>query len=192
MKPGAAIVVLLVLGVFAYAFSVNYRQSTQGPITATSTSETIRYTSEAAKVSFNYPSHYQIESHIEGNAERNWPVSVLMEKAAAANIPQNSEAPPAITIAAYPNPEGQSAEEWIKGDARSNWKLSPAQTDGGLGSTSVGGEQALMYRYSGLYENDAVVVARGDTMYVFTVGWLAAEEKIRVDFNDLLNTVKFN
>lgn len=189
MKPGAAIAVLLVIAVFVYAFAVNWRQYAH-PGTATSTPEaTVQYSSDAARISFAYPASYQVDSRIDGNAERNWPVIVLADKAAAAQVPPNSEMPPAIIVAAYPNSEGLSAEAWVKGDEHSNWKL--LVDDHASTSTSVAGEPALWYHYSGLYENDAVVAAHGDTIYMFTVEWLSPQDAIRTDFNNLLKTVTF-
>ncbi len=189
MKNGIILGILLVVAIFIYALGVNWRQYAPAPAATSTPVATVEYISEAAEISFSYPVTYRVDSRIEGNAERNWPVIILMDKVAASNIPQGGEGPPSIAIAAYPNPEGLGLEQWILSDARSNWKL--AAQDGGLGSRTVGGEPALAYRHSGLYETDAVAVAKNGTVYLLSAGWLTAEDKIRADFEDLLKTVKF-
>ncbi len=136
---------------------------------------------------FEYPSSYEATSTHMGNAERGWHAVVLLP--AGYTPPQGGEGPPAITVQDIPNPEGLALEAWILGDARSNWKL--AAQDGGLGSTTVGGEPALSYKHSGLYETSAVAVAHGDKIYLFEAGWLTPEDKIRTDFEKLLDTVQF-
>jgi len=89
-------------------------------------------------------------------------VLVLLPKGYAP--PQGGEAPPAISMSVFSNVEGLSLEQWIKGDNRSNFKLSQ---DGVLASTTVGGEPALAYTHSGLYETDAVVVSRRGKLFLF-------------------------
>ncbi len=144
------------------------------------------YSSEDG-VSFTYPPTYRLSSRIEGNAERSWDVLTLVPKDYVP--PTGGEGPPAISMSVFVNTEGLSLDAWVTGDARSNWKL--ALQDGGLGSTTVGGQPALAYRYSGLYETNAVAVAYKGKIFLFEGGWLTPEDQVRKDFDTVLSSVQF-
>src|SRR3989344_4569950 len=146
----------------------------------------LRYSSEEG-VSFLYPDTYELSSRTEGNGERSWDVLVLLPKGYVP--PQNGEGPPVIALSIFNNVEGYPLETWIKGDAKSNWKL--AADPGGLGSMTVGGEPALAYKYSGLYETSAVAVAHGGKIFLFEAGWPAPPDRIVEGFQNLLNTGNF-
>lgn len=138
-------------------------------------------------LSFQYPNTYDVVIQEEGNAERSWQTLVLLPVGYVP--PQGGEGPATITIQKFPNPEGLTLEQWVHGDARSNWKLTV--DDRASRSTTVAGEPALWYHYSALYENDSVAVAYGDTMYLFTVAWLSPEDSIRKELDALLSSVSF-
>ena len=146
----------------------------------------IRYSSEEG-VTFEYPDSYVLSSRTEGSAERRWDVLVLMPK--GATLPQNGEGPPAITVGIYPNPEGLTLEQWVHGDARSNWKL--IIDDRASTTTTVGDVPALWYHYSGLYEVDSVATVHGGKVFLFSVDWLDPQDTTREDFNRMLDTVTF-
>ena len=146
----------------------------------------LRYSFEEG-VSFLYPDTYGLSSRTDGNGERSWDVLVLLPEGYVP--PQNGEGPPAISVSVFSNVERYPLETWIKGDAKSNWKL--AAPDAMLKNITVGGEPALAYRYSGLYETNAVAVARGGRLFLFEVGWLAPGDRIVGDFQNLLDTVEF-
>lgn len=143
------------------------------------------FSSPAMGLAFSYGEAYEATTTEHGTDERMWHTVVLLPKGYKA--PEGGEGPPAITVSDFPNPEHLSLEEWVLGDARSNWKL--AAQDGGLGSTTVAATPGLMYLHSGLYETDAVAVARGDKVYLFEAGWQTPEDQIRKDFDTLLSTV---
>ena len=64
--------------------------------------------------------------------------------------------------------------------------------DGVLRPTTVGGHDARAYRYSGLYENDAVAVMGNGAVYFFSAGWIAEDDPIRADFQTMLESIRFN
>lgn len=144
------------------------------------------YSSEDG-VSFSYPPSYELSSRTDGNGERSWDVLLLLPKGYVP--PQDGEGPPAIALSVFINVEGYPLETWIKGDAKSNWKL--AVEGAALERTVVGGEPALAYRYSGLYETNAVAVAHGGKIFLFEAGWLKPQDRIVGDFQKLLSTVHF-
>lgn len=102
---------------------------------------------------------------------------------------ENGEGPPSIALWSAPIAEGVSLADWVRSDSRSNFALS---SDGVLTPVVVGGEPAVAYRHSGLYETDAVALLRGGQVYVFTAGWAKDTDPIRTDFQDLLATIRFN
>lgn len=144
------------------------------------------YSSEDG-VSFAYPDTYELSSRTEGTAERRWDVLLLVPAGYAA--PQGGEGPPAISMDVFPNPEGLSLRQWVQGDARSNYKLS---ADGAITAGKVGGEEALFYTHSGLYEADAAAVMHGGKVFLFEAGSMSPDDAIRSDFSNLLKTVQFN
>lgn len=145
----------------------------------------LQYSSEDG-VSFMYPDTYELSSRTEGTAERQWDILLLLP--AGYVPPQGGEGPPAISLGVYPNPEGLGLEQWVRGDNRSNFKLSSDQK---LTPTTVGGLPAVAYAHSGLYEADAVAVAVGSKIFLFEAGWQTPSDATRADFQPLLKTVQF-
>ena len=137
--------------------------------------------------SFFYPSDYELSSRTESAGGSQWDALVLLPKGYVP--PQGGEGPPAITVSVFSNPEGLSLESWVKKDDRSNWKL--AADPNGLQSITVGGEPALAYRHSGLYETEAVAVAHSGKIFLFEGGWLTPQDKIVADFQNLVRTIYF-
>jgi predicted Zn-dependent protease len=144
------------------------------------------YSSNDLGITFSYPPYYTPFGHTEETPEQTWSVLVLQDNDAS-RAPANSEGPPAITIIAFNNVHKESLSQWVRGSAFSNFKLS----SGTLASTTIGGEEAVMYRYTGLYENDAAVVIHGGKIYFFSAGWLTEQDKIRKDFQKILESVRF-
>ena len=146
-----------------------------------------QYSSEDG-YSFMYPASFELSSRTEGNAERQWDVLLLLPKGYMP--PVGGEGPPAISLSVFPNPEGLSLDAWVKGDARSNWKM--IVDERATRATEVGGQPAIWYHYSGLYEVDSVAVAHDGKILLFSGDWLEPTDQIRADFNNLIKTVQFN
>jgi hypothetical protein len=183
-----AVVVLVVLVGGAWAGSrylVSKLDGTGG--VQTPLSNMLQYSSEEG-ISFLYPDTYEITSRTEGTAERQWDVLVFLPKGYVP--PQGGEGPPTIALSIFDNPEDLELEQWIKSDARSNWKL--AAENAMLAGTNMGGVPALAYQHSGLYETTAVAAALDGKIYLFSVGWLTPEDKQLEDFSHILSTVTFN
>lgn len=174
-------VALVVIAISAYALLDRNAAAPTHTFTAATT-----YDSDAAKVSFKYPDSYSLESRsdsFEGS-----PITIATLTVKGAEIPDQSEGPPAISMLAIPNPGNLALEDWIKAKSISNFSLS---SDKKLSPVSVGGEPGLAYSHSGLYENDAVAVARGGKIYLFSASWADASSTMRADFQNLLKTVTF-
>jgi hypothetical protein len=145
------------------------------------------YHSSELELSFNHPSKYDVVFNKDGNGEREWYNLVLIP--AEYIPPVGGEGPPSIAVSMYQNTEYIELEEWIRGNNFSNFKLSSDQV---LVPTEVNNITALSYSHTGLYETDAVVVAKDNKIYVFSVGWITRQDEIRRLFKDILASVKFD
>jgi hypothetical protein len=161
---------------------------------ATTTEEFLSYRNERFGFAFQYPARYELsvqESDPEGVGDPQ--VTVTLIQSADAAPRENSEGAPVISVRAIEstnrtNPvTDNSLRWWITGGAGNltNYKLS---ADGTLSSTTVAGQDAFAYRYSGLYETDAVAFFSADrkTGYVLSAGWLTEDDQIRKDFSDVV------
>lgn len=183
-----ALAIALVAGAGYYAFSrylVSRLDGTGGVRAPQEGMQT--YSSPELGLSFSYPKRYEPVLHNSSKAGEESYAVVLLP--AGYVPPQGGEGPPAITVSAYANPKGLSLAQWLRNDARSNWQL--IVDERASTSTVVGGEPAIWYHYSGLYEVDSAAVAHDGKIVVITGDWLEPGDQIRADFNDLLKTVQF-
>lgn len=180
-------VVLIALACLAVAFGASRylvsKLDGRGTPAPTATN-LLRYSSEDG-LFFEYPDTFTLSSRTLHVAGHDWDELVLVP--AGSTVPQNGEAPPVIAISVFQVPVGQSLESWVRTDARSNYQLS----GNALASTTVGGEPALRYTHSGLYEADAVAVKHGTRIFLFEAEWADARSPLRQDFQNLLSTVEF-
>jgi hypothetical protein len=153
-----------------------------------------KYSSEKLGLSFVVPKGYFVAREVdEGNSERKWYSVVLMEdteesRGFLSGKYQNTEFPPTITIGIFQNNlERYSARQFVEGTSFSNFKLS----DGRMTEVSVDGKPGLRYPASGLYENENVVVAMPDFVYMFTVFYNAPTDKNAAAFEEVLGTSNF-
>lgn len=155
----------------------------EGPVQTPTQEE--KYQSTQNAVSFEYPSSYDLTERtdsFEGNT-----ISVITLIPAGVQIPDMSEGPAGMSLIVIPAGT-TSLESFVRTKSIANFNLSPDET---LAPTTIGGEQAFSYRYSGLYENDAVAVMHNGRIYLFSGAWIAADDQIREDFSSLLDSVTF-
>lgn len=146
-----------------------------------------KYQLSSQGISFSYPSDYELTQERERDVERPWHVIVLTHESSIP-APENGEAPPVIAVVILDNVGSQSLEEWVLTSEFSNFQLSQS---GEFASTTVDGMDAIGYRYSGLYETEAVATVRDDKIYLFSVGWIDENDQIRQDFQALVDSVEF-
>ena len=178
---GICILVLLGIG----GFLINQHSASPVPFVPNTSSSTLAYTSPIASISFNYPSHYNLNERKDGFEGQPISVITLVDKDVV--VPDMSDGPTLISIISVPNPTNLSLEEWVKTKSISNFNLSADQK---LTPTTVAGEAAVAYTHSGLYESDAVAWAHGDKIYVASVGWASATDPIRTDFQNVIKSVQ--
>jgi hypothetical protein len=188
-NPVLACLVLLALLFSGYYLFSQYLVSKldgTGGVTAPAVEENWRQYASEDGVSFSYPDTYELSSRTSSNGGDTWDVLLLLPKGYVP--PQNGEGPPAIIVSVFPASSDTSLETWVRTDNRSGYELSQ---DGYLTKTAVGGQPALVYRHSGLYETDAVAVLVGGKVFLFSAGWLEQGDQIRADFQKMLTTVQF-
>lgn len=145
------------------------------------------FVSDEIGIRFTYPDVYH--PTVRRDSFKGAEIHVVTLIDASTTVPDMSEGPTAISLIQVPVPPATSLETWVRGASISNFNLSPDQV---FIPTKVGGEAALAYRHSGLYEFDAVAVKHGNTIYLFSASWMNQEDRIRSDFKDVLSSVTFS
>ncbi len=175
-KPLIALVMVILLVGLAYLYLVPAGE----PVISLKT-----YVSSSGDLTFNYPADYVLEERAAAGGERGEQHLTLIQESELKS--GASEGPTSITIDIYQNDlDKLTTEQWIKNDARSNFKLSP---DGKLSSTPLSRRVALTYIWDGLYRGETVALATNKNVYAFSVTTLTAEDQIKSDFEALLKTV---
>lgn len=147
------------------------------------------YQSAEYGISFTYPDSYVLEERELGTGERFHHNVTLMDREAAANIPQNGEGPTTITVDFIQNNiEKLSIEDWIRNDSRSNFKLSP---DGELVATTMGEKEALTYIWDGLYRGQSIVFAHKETIVMYSVTYMTSDDEIVFDSIGIFESIQF-
>ena len=183
MKPVFAIVALLLLLVVALLYVLPLWRDVE-PKT---------YQSEVFGLSFSYPTNYFVVETDTSSGERIQHLITLIEdttenRALMGGEAPGREGPPSITIGIYQNDlDIYTTERFIHDTSYSNFKLS----DGVLTPTEIGGEVALAYHATGLYENDNVVGARPGYVYMFTINYLLPSDPIVDDFASVRSSIVF-
>ena len=168
------LVVLLIGGVVFFIAMVN----------ESGNSEMQSFRSEQYNLAFQYPTDYTLTEHVLNAAQRYHVQEVLIDK--DWQEPKDGEGPPAIIFGVYQNNLDQfTAEQWIRNNSASNFKLS----DEKLIPVELDGAKGFMYHWDGLYPAEEIVVAKGDNIYYIIVMYLNFTDDIIDDFKRILPTV---
>lgn len=185
---------IAVIGVLALAAGAAYWYSSKVVVPPEAQVEMSKYESAKYKLSFEYPKSFFIVERETGNGERESHAVVIVpdtqeNRDLMSGKIQGTEGPPTITVQMFQNNlDNYTTESWIRGTNDSNFKLSP---DGKLTPAGFEGQDALQYRWSGLYEGMTVAAARPDWVYAFSVSYNAPTDQLIKDFAQILTTVKF-
>src|SRR3989338_1931597 len=147
---------------------------------------TKEYPTEYIGIEFTYPDYYFYEEReVEGGGR-----AIVLTEDTAENRELREgttrvarDGPEVIVLAEYPNEDRRPLEEWLQANgAISNYNISA----GTLTETEVGGERAVRYSWSGLYEGHTVAAAKDERIYLFSVSFINFEDRIRQSFDDIL------
>ncbi|MEK7187874.1 MAG: Gmad2 immunoglobulin-like domain-containing protein [Patescibacteria group bacterium] len=180
--------ILIVLITGTYLFSLRQKNpDVLPPSTATT------FNSEKLGLGFKYSSRYFLKERDESNGQRSRYSLILTEdteenRRVFSGQEVGRESPPTITIGIFQNNlDDYPVKRWVEETSFSNYKLAKTSST----ETTLGGEPAVAYDATGLYENKNVVVARENFVYMFTVFYNAPTDQTIKDFDDLLRTVQF-
>lgn len=188
LKPIALLSVIAVIFFAVYLMMKPGTEAVIGEDVVDEAPTTQTYDSAEFGLKFTYPDSYVLTEREEGTGERSRHSILLMDKIAAANIPEGGEGPTAITIDIFDNSiDKLPLETWIKNTSASNYKQS---IDEVLMQTELGGQSGLSYVWDGLYRGESTVIARGDDILMFTVTWMDSIDPIRADFSALVDSVE--
>lgn len=186
--------IIILLGLLVVVGALYFSPLKQSIQNNTIDKNTNQYSSEKIGLGFNYPKNYFLEERDESSGLRNRYSLVLAEdteenRRVFSGQEPGREGPTTITISVFQNNlDHYTAERWITGVNDSNFKLATGSTS----SLTVGGEPAITYNATGLYENKNVIIARPNFIYMFTVFYNTPSDQIIKDFEALLETVKFS
>lgn len=176
------VAVLIALGVWHY----QYRHAVAPAVPAAPKS--VDYTDAKYGISFTYPDSYVLSTEDEKNASP-WALHyILLMHKADLPPPVNSDGPPTISIAFFNNnPAHKSLAQWFKSDPmHSNYD----ESNGTYASTTVAGQEAITYKWSGLYEGITTAFLYKDTIVSVSVGYLNAADEIVTTYNKLLASLR--
>lgn len=182
-RPKLAIAAAVILSLFFAGYVI--KDLEHGYISG-ATPVTMRQYSSEDGVTFKYPDTYSLSSKHHSMAGASWDSVEFVNK--NVTVPQNSDGPESISLQVFDDSAGLPLDKYIKNDVRTNFQLSSSHS---LSSSTIGGEPALIYQYTGLYENDVVAVLHNKKVFLFSVSWSQTVEPIRHDFSSMLSTVTF-
>ena len=195
LKSLSILVVLAVIlaggGFWFLSRTDEVRTGTNRNTNATTTGdEIVTYVNVPNKISFTYPSDLYLKevSRVGESPELS---VVLVEDTkenrdvieGRADTPR--EGPISITVEIYENDDDLEAREWMT--QSTNWTIANSSAT----PATVGGEEGVMYTWSGLYEGKSIVISKNSKVYVFTVTWMTEEDELLKDFNEIINSVSF-
>ncbi len=147
------------------------------------------YKSISYGISFLYPENYFLEERPAGNGERSRFNIILTENTEENRLVREGktpgrEGPVSISVNIFQNLENQPIESWVRGMSDSNYKLG----NGELLPVTIGGNNALSYRWSGLYEGNSVVLSHKGNIIMMSTTFLSPTDPIVDIFESILET----
>ena len=142
---------------------------------------------------FRYPKTYFLEEREIGDAHRGHYLVMLTDDTEENRLVREGkspgrEGPVAVTFDIYQNDlDRVSLAEWLTGTNNSNFKLG----DGTYATSTIAGREAVVYKWSGLYEADNVAFVHANSIFSAAVTYIDPNEGIRKDFRRILSTIQF-
>jgi hypothetical protein len=167
-------IIIIALAAWAvYYFTIRSTDSVPVDGTPTATSSDMQtYDNAARGISFVYPEGYVVSEEERGTGERGH-YSIMLVRDEDRVPPVNGEGPTAITFDIYQNNiDKQSLVTWLNNSSASNFKLS----NGAYASTTVAGQPAVTYAWSGLYEGKTVAFLHKDSIVALSVTYMNPDD----------------
>lgn len=163
------------------------------PSAQTNMATWLSYENKGVGVSFQYPPSYVLDKTYESKK-----IIHLYDVATYEGIQSGKiiEGAPVIEFMVFDNPNNFSVLEWAKdtnnsGTSNFNSTFNPS---GEYKNVKVDGRDAILYSWMGMGSGDTVLVDSADSKYIFnfSVSSMNSDDKIRSDFSEIINTIKFN
>ncbi|MFA7309550.1 MAG: hypothetical protein WC050_01460 [Candidatus Paceibacterota bacterium] len=181
--------VVIIIAIIAAGLSV-----LRAPRTVSGTIDPLvkTYASQDYGIIFLYPKTYFVVERDATSSAGVTHIVTLFEDTPTARAIVNgtmegTEPPPSITVHIYPNTKGVSTASWARTARESNFDLG----DKTFINTTLGGEPALLYRWSGLYEGITIARARPKRIYAVSVMYLSKEDPIMTAFGVVASSTTF-
>lgn len=141
------------------------------------------YANDMYGVTFTYPSNYVLSE-----AEHDGYHSIFLTDKKDLPAPQNGEGPPGISLVIYKNTDQAPLVSWLKSAEGSNFNLA----NGMYASTTVSGETAVSYHWSGLYEGSSVAFALNNYIFIGSVTYIAPDDPQIKIYRDVLSSIELS
>lgn len=99
---------------------------------------------------------------------------------------EGREGPPTISVLVFDDVDNMQLSEWL---AANNGFTNFSEQ--GVEDITIGGEDAIVYNWEGLYNGQTAAVMMGSRVYVFTGNYTDPSDGRLDDFEDLLESVRF-
>lgn len=185
---GALIVILIAAGVYFFVPRAADNDTVPSGTGTPQVTTLKQYTNPTYGVAFAYPDSYVLSEVATDGTGGHVAMITLMDKVAAANIPEGGEGPVSITFDIYKRASAQvSAEDWIRNTPQSNFQLS---TDKSVAEVSLAGTTGYSYTWDGLYRGRSIAFAHGEYIVVASVTMFEPADTIVRDFDALALTLE--
>lgn len=177
------VLALVVVGAVSYVLFAKKVFSPTEPLLPGAGTASQRYTNSEYDFRFGYPEGYVLTERSE---EDRYTITLVHTEDAVP--PEGGEGPTAITIDVYQrDPSTQSLLDWMTTTSASNYQLgSRAYTQ-----TTVAGESAYEYTWSGLYEGKTTVLLHNDAVIAISVTWMTPQDEILDEYEQVLRSFEF-
>ncbi|MCC2630772.1 MAG: hypothetical protein K0S38_581 [Candidatus Paceibacter sp.] len=152
------------------------------------------YSSDAYKISFQYPEKYVLEEKdvVTGKETHHSYIITAKTDKALMNVigPSTDATPTTITINVFQGAATtQEVPAWVKSNANSNFKLSKNKV---LATTTLAGIPAYAYSWDGLFGANSVAFAYKGNIIVASMTYITAQDVIWKDFGTVLQSIKLH
>lgn len=178
-----ALLVVIILGAGAAYYLTQKPADTTGS-QVTDARQLKTYYDERYGMAFNFPDSYDVSDR-EVSATHH--AIVLVDKAASATMPANSDGAPTITVDIFTKPSTLQADKWIKATKESNFVTGTT-----LATTTVAAIPAVAYPWDGLYPGTSIVFPHSGRMYMVSVTYNAPTDQIYKDFAGVIASVQLD
>jgi hypothetical protein len=166
----------IILGVVIIGFGI-YKYISRAPsidagAISTEPAPDMRFTAKNYGFAYTIPGDYvQLEGEKGTPAQTHY--AYIMVNRKDVKPVQNGEGPRTISIDVLGNPKKLTLDQWFKTSTTSNSNLAKAP----YATTTVFGKDAIVYKWSGLYEGETIAFIHKENIVMMSVTYLTPEDR---------------